>query len=111
MREVRIGTAGWSIPRARAERCASEGSHLARYARVLSCAEINTSFHRSHRYEVYARWAAQTPSGFRFAVKVPRAITHDQRLRESRALLTDSWQRCPVWATAWAHCSFSYRRP
>lgn len=85
---VRIGTAGWSIPRALAPDFPGEGSHLARYARVLQCAEINTSFYRSHRPEVYARWAAQTPAGFRFAVKLPRAITHDQRLRAARAPLT-----------------------
>ena len=84
---LRIGTAGWSIPRAVAERFAGEGSHLARYARVLDCAEINTSFYRSHRPEVYARWAAQTPPGFRFAVKLPRAITHEGRLRAARAPL------------------------
>ena len=85
---ARIGTAGWSIPRALAQDFPGEGSHLARYARVLQCAEINTSFYRSHRPEVYARWAAQTPAGFRFAVKLPRAITHDQRLRAARAPLT-----------------------
>jgi uncharacterized protein YecE (DUF72 family) len=85
---VRIGTAGWSIPRAAGEGFAGEGSHLARYARVLGCAEINTSFYRGHRPEVYARWAAQTPVGFRFAVKLPRTVTHDQRLRASRSLLT-----------------------
>ncbi len=85
---VRIGTAGWGIPRALAERFPGDGSHLTRHARVLGCAEINTSFYRSHRPEVYARWAAQTPAGFRFAVKLPRAITHERRLRASRPLLT-----------------------
>ncbi len=85
---VRIGIAGWSIPRAMAESFPGDGRHLARYARVLSCAEINTSFYRSHRPEVYAGWAAQTPPGFRFAVKLPRTITHDQRLRATRDLLT-----------------------
>ncbi|KQW37087.1 hypothetical protein ASC76_17515 [Rhizobacter sp. Root404] len=85
---VRIGTAGWSIPRASADAFPGDGSHLARYARVLNGAEINTSFYRSHRPEVYARWAAQTPAGFRFAVKLPRTITHDQRLRAARPALT-----------------------
>lgn len=87
MSKVRIGTAGWSIPRAAAEAFAGDGSHLARYARVLNCAEINTSFYRSHKPETYAGWAAQTPAGFRFAVKLPRTITHDHRLRASRAPL------------------------
>lgn len=84
----RIGTAGWSIPAASADSFPTQGSHLARYARVLNCAEINTSFHRPHRPEVYARWAAQTPADFRFAVKLPRAITHDMSLRATRVPLT-----------------------
>ena len=61
-----------------------EGTHLQRYARVLPCAEINSSFHRPHAHETYARWAASTPPGFRFAVKLPRTITHDQKLRRAR---------------------------
>ncbi len=84
---IAIGTAGWSIPRALGERFPGPGPHLARYARVLTCAEINSSFHRPHRPEVYAKWAALTPPGFRFAVKMPRAITHEARLRGARALL------------------------
>ncbi|WP_225784175.1 DUF72 domain-containing protein [Xenophilus sp. Marseille-Q4582] len=84
---LRIGTAAWSIPRAVAASFPGEGTHLARYARVLNCAEINSSFYRHHRPEVYARWAAQTPPGFRFAVKLPRQVTHVQRLRAARAPL------------------------
>jgi uncharacterized protein YecE (DUF72 family) len=81
---MRIGTAGWTISRETADSFAGEGRHLQRYARVLDCAEINSSFHRSHRVEVYERWAAQTPPGFRFSVKLPRTITHDARLRRAR---------------------------
>ena len=82
-----IGTAGWSIPRNDAAAFPGDGQHLARYARVLGCAEINTSFYRSHRAEVYERWAGLTPPGFRFAVKLPRTITHDGRLRRARGPL------------------------
>ena len=52
--------------------------------RGARCVEINSSFHRSHRAQVYQRWAAQTPPGFRFSVKVPRSITHEGRLRRAR---------------------------
>jgi uncharacterized protein YecE (DUF72 family) len=82
-----IGTAGWTIPRAAGHRCDGSGSHLQRYARVFRCAEINSSFHRSHAATTYARWADATPAGFRFAVKVPKEITHVRRLRRSRAPL------------------------
>jgi len=79
-----IGTAAWSIPRAVAESFPGDGQHLERYARQFDCAEIETSFHRSHQRETYARWAAMTPPHFRFAVKLPRTITHDARLRGTR---------------------------
>ena len=83
-RRAFIGTAGWSIPRASARNFEGDGTHLHRYARVLRCAEINSSFHRPHTAATYARWAASTPAGFRFAVKLPRTITHDQKLRRAR---------------------------
>ena len=38
-RMVRIGTAGWVIPRQSAEMAAGEGSHLERYARVIMCGD------------------------------------------------------------------------
>ena len=82
---IYIGTAGWSIPRASAHRYHTEGTHLQRYARVFPCAEINSSFHRSHSASTYGKWAASTPCAFRFAVKVPRLITHELRLRRARA--------------------------
>ena len=78
------GTAAWSVPRTSASAFPAIGSHLQRYAQVLNCAEINSSFHRSHRVETYAKWASQTPPGFRFSVKVPRTITHDGALRATR---------------------------
>ena len=84
---IRIGTAGWSIPTASAASFPGEGFHLERYSRVLPCAEINSSFHRPHAPAVYARWASLTPRGFRFSVKLPRAITHDGELRRARAPL------------------------
>jgi uncharacterized protein YecE (DUF72 family) len=82
---IYVGTAGWSIPRESAGRCLSAGTHLERYARELPCAEINSSFYRPHKQATYAKWAASTPEQFRFAVKVPKLITHEQRLRRSRA--------------------------
>ena len=81
---IRIGTAGWSIPRSSAHRAAADGTHLQRYARLFPCAEINSAFHRPHASATYAKWAMSTPADFRFAVKIPRAITHDLKLRGTR---------------------------
>ena len=80
MRVIHVGCASWSIPKGHASDFASEGTHLARYARRFPAVEINSSFYRPHRPSTYARWAAETPAGFRFAVKVPKEITHTRRL-------------------------------
>jgi hypothetical protein len=77
IRKARIGCAGWSIPAAHRDRFGGGASALARYATRLHCVEINSSFHRSHKRETYARWAAAVPAQFRFAVKMPRTISHD----------------------------------
>jgi uncharacterized protein YecE (DUF72 family) len=85
---MRVGCAGWSIPRESAAAFAPGPSHLARYATRFTAAEINSSFYRPHRPATYARWAASVPAGFQFAVKVPKLITHTQRLAESGPALT-----------------------
>jgi uncharacterized protein YecE (DUF72 family) len=80
----RVGTAGWAIPRAVAENFPGEGPALARYSRVFSALEINSSFWRRHKPETWARWAETVPDGFRFSVKLPRTITHEQKLLGAR---------------------------
>lgn len=78
---VRVGCAGWSIPSRHAHLFGEGGSHLARYATRFSITEINSTFYRAHRPQTFERWAREVPAGFRFSVKLPRAITHDARLR------------------------------
>ena len=80
MMAARVGCAGWSLPSAQGESFAGDGTHLQRYAQRLPAVEINSSFYRPHRPATYARWAASVPAHFRFAVKLPKAITHEQRL-------------------------------
>ena len=80
MSDMRIGTAGWTLPRQWQDAFPAEGSHLQRYAARFSGVEVNSSFYRQHRRATWVRWAGAVPPGFRFAVKLPRAITHDQRL-------------------------------
>jgi uncharacterized protein YecE (DUF72 family) len=84
---VFIGCAGWSIPKEYAERFAVNGSHLERYASRFAAVEVNSSFYRPHRTTTYARWAASVPAEFRFAVKIPRQVTHGLRLINTEALL------------------------
>ena len=75
-----VGTAGWTIPREAAGAFPAEGASLERYAAVLGGAEINSSFHRSHRLSTWRRWAESVPEDFRFSVKLPKTISHQRRL-------------------------------
>lgn len=84
---LRIGTAGWNVPAQYVAQVPLGGTHLQRYARCLNAVEINSSFYRPHRRATYERWAASTPPGFRFAVKAPKAMTHEQRLVDCGALM------------------------
>jgi len=77
---IYIGCAGWSIRKEYAEYFPEAGSHLERYAQTFSGVEINSSFYRPHRPATYEKWAASVPAAFRFAVKVPKQITHELRL-------------------------------
>jgi uncharacterized protein YecE (DUF72 family) len=83
----RIGTAGWNVPSLYLDQVPPGGSHLERYARRLNAVEINSSFYRPHRRTTYQRWAQCVPDDFRFAVKVPKAITHEAGLTDCGALL------------------------
>lgn len=85
----RLGCAGWSLPRDVQARFPGEGPHLARYAARLNAVEINSSFHRPHGRATYERWAATVPPSFRFCVKLPRTVTHDQRLVDATSLLDE----------------------
>lgn len=82
-----IGTAGWSLSRSDQMSFPPEGTHLERYAGVFDAAEINASFYRPLRAELYAKWAESTRDDFRFAVKLPKAITHEARLVGCELLL------------------------
>jgi uncharacterized protein YecE (DUF72 family) len=84
---VRVGCAGWSLPRETWPAFPEAGSHLERYAARLNAAEINSSFYRPHQPATYARWADSVPADFRFSAKLPKTITHEKRLRDCEALL------------------------
>lgn len=87
LHRIRIGTAGWSLYKAEGERFPADGNTLEWYAAAFDAVEINSSFHRPHKQATYMRWAASVPAAFRFAVKLPKTITHKQRLIDCEDLL------------------------
>jgi uncharacterized protein YecE (DUF72 family) len=53
------------------------GDFLERYARTFRTVEVDSSFYRAPTPFLVRRWASRTPNGFRFALKVPRDVTHE----------------------------------
>lgn len=56
------------------------GERIAFYATQFPTVEVDSSFYRCPTRAQTSRWARLTPESFRFALKVPRAITHDTAL-------------------------------
>lgn len=87
---LRIGTAGWNLPKDYVSHFPAEGSHLERYAGEFNAVEINSSFYRDHQASTYARWATSTPAEFLFSVKLNRYFTHETKLTDSGARLEET---------------------
>ncbi|MFM0466692.1 DUF72 domain-containing protein [Paraburkholderia strydomiana] len=85
---ILIGCAGWALSSNVAAQFATDGSRLERYARVFPAVEINSSFYRPHQPKTYARWAETVPEAFRFSVKIPKAVSHELRLRDADAAMS-----------------------
>lgn len=80
-----IGTSGWNYPHwselfyPRGMKPAAWFQH---YARFFDTVEVNNTFYRLPSPEVFARWGNEAPTGFCFAIKASRFITHVKRLLE-----------------------------
>jgi uncharacterized protein YecE (DUF72 family) len=65
---------------------------LEHYATRLPIVEINNTFYRMPNAATIQSWRAQVPDSFRFAIKVPRRISHLKRLRDCGADLRVLWE-------------------
>ena len=96
MGEVRIGTSGWNYPsgegtwnglfypKTRSKRQATDRfDELAFYAEHFDTVEVNTTFYGQPRADVTRGWAARTPSGFDFSLKLYQKFTHPKMFREA----------------------------
>jgi uncharacterized protein YecE (DUF72 family) len=97
MGELRIGTSGWSYPTGRGTWNGifypprkGRGSsvpgfdELTYYAERFDTVEVNSSFYGTPRAEVSRAWAARTPPGFEFSLKLYQKFTHPGMYKASR---------------------------
>jgi uncharacterized protein YecE (DUF72 family) len=83
--DIRIGISGWTYGGWRGRFYPEGLTHkreLAYAAGILGSIEINGTFYSLQRPDSFARWAAEVPDDFVFAVKGSRYITHMLRLKD-----------------------------
>jgi uncharacterized protein YecE (DUF72 family) len=83
---LRLGTQGWNYaawvgpfypPGTRA------ADYLTTYARAFDTVEVDSTFYATPASSAVRGWVARTPPEFVMALKLPRAITHELRLRDA----------------------------
>ncbi|WFB68125.1 DUF72 domain-containing protein [Chryseobacterium sp. WX] len=57
---------------------------LSLYSKTFNAVEINSTFYRKPTSKTLLKWHAETPDNFRFFIKIPKAITHQNRLENSK---------------------------
>jgi uncharacterized protein YecE (DUF72 family) len=93
---VRIGTSGWNYPSGngrwngvfypatRSKRAGTDTfDELRFYAEHFETVEVNTTFYGQPRADITRGWAARTPPGFDFSLKLYQKFTHPKMFREA----------------------------
>jgi uncharacterized protein YecE (DUF72 family) len=91
---IRIGTSGWHYPSGRGtwngvfyppRRTSGRAAvdELAFYAEHFDTVEVNSTFYRVPPPDMTRSWAARTPRGFEFAVKLHQKFTHPAMYAEA----------------------------
>ena len=72
-----------------------QGTRAARmlelYARAFETVEVDSTFYAIPAVATVEGWAARTPEGFTFSLKLPQEITHQRALRSGSAALAEEF--------------------
>ena len=82
---ILIGCSGWSYPDWEGPFYppgTAASDYLEWYADRFPIVEVDSTFYRPPTPRMVRTWRDRTPDDFRFALKVPRAITHEKQLRD-----------------------------
>ena len=83
--KIYVGTSGYSYPHWREvfyPKGVPQGRWLEHYAEHFGTVELNVTFYRLAPPRMFEGWKNRTPSGFRFAIKGWRMITHRKFLKD-----------------------------
>ncbi len=94
-RSLRIGCSGWNYKSWKDEFYEGKPARLwlQHYAQHFDTVEVNNTFYRLPLKPSVARWVAETPPGFLFAIKASRYLTHIKRLTDMRGGLARYYER------------------
>jgi len=90
LNRIRIGCSGWSYKDWSGSfypRDVAPKDSLKFYSKVFSCVEVDSSFYRIPNPTMVTQWRTITPTGFLFSPKLPKKITHDNKLQNSDSAL------------------------
>jgi len=82
---IRIGIGGWDFDPWRGSFFPDglpKSKQLEYVGQCLTATEINATYYRTQRPELFARWAQAVPDGFQFALKASRFCTNRRNLAE-----------------------------
>jgi len=87
---IRLGAQGWNYDAWVGPFFPSHtrgADYLSTYARAFDTVEVDATFYAVPPAKTLKGWADRVPAGFRFALKLPQEITHENRLRNSGEVL------------------------
>jgi uncharacterized protein YecE (DUF72 family) len=87
VKRLAVGCAMWTHKAWEPRIVGQSSERLRAYADWCTAVEGNTTFYATPARDTVASWAAQTPPGFRFVLKLPKTITHVHRLAGGEAEL------------------------
>ena len=82
---ARVGCSGWQYRHWRGDfypDTLPQSRWFDHYASVFDTVEINNTFYRLPERATFATWAERAPSGFEFAIKASRFLTHMKKLKD-----------------------------
>jgi len=89
---IRIGTQGWNYPAWVGPFYPSgtrASEFLSTYARAFRVVEVDSTFYAVPDANAVRAWRERTPDDFTFALKMPKQVTHELRLRDAEEIVND----------------------
>lgn len=62
---------------------------LTLYSQTFNTVEINSTFYRKPTAKTLIKWFNGTPDDFKFFIKIPKTISHEKRLKDCKAEISE----------------------